>query len=88
MACQRCKSELLAHIDACCENLCFTDVYSEGIEIDGFAPCIPWVTGRTETAIEFEVCLKCGQLQGRFPIARQYMRALKKQNKEQGALTG
>ena len=69
MTCQRCKSDRVARINVKCSDLCFTDIPSEGISSDGYAPRIPYVTGPNEDYVDFSVCLDCGQMQGEFPTA-------------------
>ena len=68
MKCQRCGSDRIARISAKCSDMCFTSVESEGISRDGYAPCIPGVTGPDEDYVEFKTCLECGQTQGVFPV--------------------
>jgi Fe-S oxidoreductase len=68
MTCQRCQSKRIAHINSKCSDLCFTDIESEGISRDGYAPRIINVTGPDEDYVEFRTCLDCGQMQGKFPV--------------------
>lgn len=69
MNCQRCQSERLVRIGAKCADRCSTIMLSRKIVWgDGYAPCIPNVTGSEEDYISFTACLECGQLQGKFPV--------------------
>lgn len=68
MACQRCKSDRIVCICAKCSDMCFTKVESEDIDRNGYAPCIPHITGPDSDYVEFRTCMDCGQTQGKFPV--------------------
>jgi hypothetical protein len=62
--CQKCNSQRIADIQAKHSD-CF-NISIGNREHDGYAPKIPNVCGGDYT--RFELCLDCGQVQGKFPI--------------------
>lgn len=67
MACQRCKSKRVAHINGKCRDLCFFRV-GKGKEHDGYVPTDIGLEDGYGDYIEFSYCLDCGQIQGKFPV--------------------
>jgi hypothetical protein len=63
--CQRCGSGRVLRLSCRCSDLC--SYTFAGKDSDGYAPCIPHVTGNSGDYVSFAACLECGQLQGKFP---------------------
>jgi hypothetical protein len=60
MTCQRCNSARVAHICAKCSDLCcFQNEW-------GYVPGNAGIGGGDY--VEFDYCLECGQIQGKFPL--------------------
>lgn len=69
MTCTKCQSSRVATISAKCADLCtvsLTKADGEEIEYDGFVP-VDMGLGAGDF-IEFSYCLKCGTIQGDFPL--------------------
>lgn len=64
MKCQRCKSERVASISGKCSDCCSWSVGGGEMD-DGYVPGDMGIGGGDY--IEFEFCLECGQIQGKFP---------------------
>lgn len=64
MTCFECNSSRLISISSKASNLCF--VQFEDTEIDGYLPDDLGIGG--EDYVEFEYCLSCGQIQGKWPL--------------------
>ena len=67
MECQNtnCKSTRIINICAKHSDLCFTEY--QGKEHDGYAPKVKNVCVGDYT--DPTICLECGQVQGKFPVA-------------------
>ena len=64
MACQKCKSEKTASVVAKCSDMC--NFETTEYEKNGYVPEGFGIGGGDY--INFEYCLDCGQIQGKFPI--------------------
>ena len=64
MKCQRCGSDRVISASAKCSDLCF--VSYKGNKHDGYVPSDMGIGGGDY--LEIELCLECGQSQGKFPI--------------------
>ncbi len=65
VACQRCAAERVIKVSAKCSDL-FWMKWSGGKEQDGYVPRFLNIGGGDY--VEFEYCLECGQIQGRWPV--------------------
>lgn len=73
--CQRCKSYRILQIQAKCKDMCSAELQvdpankleAHAVYHDGYVPHALGIGGGDY--IEFEVCLNCGQMQGKYPIA-------------------
>lgn len=64
--CQRCQSQRVASIVGKCSDCFSADIPADGIDsYQGYALRIEDICGGDY--IELEVCLDCGQVQGKFP---------------------
>ena len=63
MKCQRCQSERVIAVCAKCSDCCGVNLGSSSME--GYVPTDLGIGGGDY--IEFNLCLECGQLQGKFP---------------------
>jgi hypothetical protein len=66
MECQRCESEQIARFRAKCSDLCFVGFMDK--EYWGYVPSGIGIGGGDY--IELNICIKCGQVQGKFPITQ------------------
>lgn len=66
MACQRCKSERILHINGKCSDLCFTSIGEH--EKDGYVPTDIGLLDKYGDYVKLRYCLNCGQIQGHFPV--------------------
>ena len=66
MNCQKCNSQRILSLSAKCSDLCFATLGTE--EKDGYVPCDLGIGGGDY--VEIQLCLDCGQLQGKFPIKK------------------
>jgi hypothetical protein len=64
--CQRCHSERVLGINAKCSDMCSIRMGSN--ESEGYAPSAPGIGGGDY--IETDICLDCGQVQGKFPLKK------------------
>lgn len=64
MKCQKCSSERVAGIGAKCSDLCNWSIGDN--QDDGYVPNDMGIGGGDY--IDFEFCLNCGQIQGKFPL--------------------
>jgi hypothetical protein len=62
--CQCCKSERIVLIDAKCSDCCFAS--SGKYTHDGYVPSDMGIG--SDDYVEFQYCLECGQIQGKFPL--------------------
>jgi hypothetical protein len=63
--CIRCQSVQIAFVNAKCSDLCqFID--PKGTSHEGYVPNDVGIGGGDY--VEFEYCLHCGQIQGKFPV--------------------
>ena len=69
MKCFKCNSDKIASIGAKCSDLCSFSF--DGLEKDGYVPTDVGIGGGDY--VEFDYCLNCGQIQGKFPIDSPYM---------------
>lgn len=68
MFCQNCHKNRILSVNGKCSDMC--DVQSSdigGMSYDGYVPRDLNIGGGDY--IEFEMCLDCGQVQGKFPIS-------------------
>lgn len=66
MTCQSCKSKRVASINAKCSDLC---CWSIGDKYhDGYVPKDIGFKDKYGDYVEFDYCLDCGQIQGKFPL--------------------
>jgi len=63
MKCHRCNSERTLEVSAKCADLCF--VRMGDFEHNGYVPQDCGIT--YGDYVMFDLCLECGQLQGKFP---------------------
>lgn len=66
MNCQRCKSRRILSAGCTCSDMFYASI--QGKEYDGYVPNDLGVGGRYGYDLDIEVCLDCGQLQGKFPL--------------------
>ena len=66
MSCQRCQSDRIASVSAKCSDMCSIDVGDN--RMNGYVPDDMGIGG--DDYIDFNWCLECGQLQGKFPLAQ------------------
>ena len=64
MNCQRCGSTRIADVYGKCSDLCVVEIGDN--EHDGYVPSDMGIGGGDD--ISFNVCLDCGQIQGKFPL--------------------
>lgn len=64
-SCQRCKAKQIAVVNAKCSDRC-QFIAPNGTSYEGYVPHNIGVGGGDY--VEFEYCLKCGQIQGTFPV--------------------
>lgn len=67
MTCHRCNSERILHAQGKCSDLCFASI-GNGKFHDGYVPEGLNIGGGDE--MEIDLCLDCGQAQGKFPVPR------------------
>jgi len=66
MACQNCKSERVASVNAKCSDLFDMDIGEK--EYEGYVPGdVVFGEGCYGDYVRFKVCLDCGQMQGKWP---------------------
>jgi hypothetical protein len=65
MKCTRCESVRIAQVSAKCSDLCC--VQQDGQDKDGYVPYGMGIGGGDY--VQFEWCLECGQMQGKFPVS-------------------
>lgn len=66
MSCQKCKSERIIHVNAKCSDLCVVQIGDK--EKDGYVPTdVVFGKGGFGDYVEFNLCLDCGQMQGKWP---------------------
>jgi hypothetical protein len=63
--CQKCTSDRILEINGKTSDLCFARF--KGKEYDGYVPCGFGVDDGTGDYLEFDLCLECGQVQGKWP---------------------
>lgn len=66
MPCDSCNSERILSVTAKCSDLCFVKLEED--EYEGYLPHDIGIGGGDY--IEFEMCMKCGKVQGNFPLPR------------------
>jgi len=74
--CQRCGSDCILQFSGKCSDLCW--VKYKGVENDGYVPSgigIDQNDGYGDY-VQGDLCLKCGQMQGRFPISQKNINAV------------
>ena len=75
MACQKCKSERVASINGKCSDMCFFKV--PGYETrNGYSPQGVGLKNSYGDYVEFDYCLECGQIQGKFPVSEESVKAV------------
>jgi hypothetical protein len=62
--CQRCSGSRLARILAHCSDMCSVDI--AGRHLHGYVPRDLGIGGGDD--VQFDYCLACGQIQGKFPL--------------------
>ena len=67
--CQRCSSSRLARVRAHCSDLCSVDL--AGRHLHDYVPRDLGIGGGDD--VQFDYCLDCGQIQGKFPLPRASM---------------
>jgi len=66
MKCQRCESERIISVSAKCSDCCYCEIY--GHESDGYVPRdVIFGEEGFGDYVQFQLCLGCGQMQGKFP---------------------
>ncbi len=64
MKCDKCGSERVAGVNGKCSDMCH---YTLGdFEMDGYVPKKVGIGGGDY--LDFDYCLDCGKLQGKFPV--------------------
>ena len=72
--CGSCNSPSLAVVSAKCSDMCYVAV---GDKVhDGYVPKGMRIDDGTGDYVDFTYCTDCGQIQGRFPIAKSAIRKL------------
>jgi hypothetical protein len=74
--CQKCGSDKILTFSGKCSDLCYTSF--KGIELDGYVPAgigIDQNDGYGDY-VQGDLCLACGQMQGRFPISDKALAAV------------
>jgi len=68
MRCQECHGERILEVSAKCSDLCF--VRMGDFEHNGYVPQDCGITQENSYGdyVMFDLCMECGQLQGKFPI--------------------
>src|ERR1700735_917563 len=68
--CKRCGSDKILSFSGKCSDLCWTSY--KGIEKDGYVPSGIGIDQQGYgDYVEGDLCLNCGQMQGKFPISDQ-----------------
>ena len=67
MECQSCKSDNILKVSGKVSDMFFGSLVNAEIEKDGYVPNDIGIGGGDY--IEFDYCLKCGQIQGEFPLS-------------------
>ena len=65
MACDRCQSERILEINAKCSDMC--SVNFNGVIQSDYVPSDIGL-GENEDYVNFDLCLTCGKVQGKFPL--------------------
>jgi hypothetical protein len=67
--CQKCKSKRILSVSAKCADLCWVR-YPNGTESRDYVPDIPNISTPEGGGdyVEFDLCLDCGQVQGKWPV--------------------
>lgn len=66
MICKKCHSARVATVTAKCSDCCRVQLQKH--EHDGYVPGDMGIG--SDDYVEFDYCLDCGHIQGRFPIAK------------------
>lgn len=69
MICQKCKSDRIAQFSAKCSDM-FSSQY-KGKDYDGYVN-LPTKLNDCGDYLEMDLCLQCGQVQGKFPMKNKY----------------
>lgn len=64
MTCKKCNSNRVADVNGKVSDMCFVSI--NGKEHDGYVPKDMNIGGGDY--LEFQYCLDCGQIQGKFPL--------------------
>jgi hypothetical protein len=64
--CKNCKSKRVAAISAKCSDLCWVKMGKN--EHDGYVPDDMGIDDGTGDYVTIDLCLACGQVQGKFPL--------------------
>lgn len=67
MECDKCSSNRVASVSAKCSDLCSFEF--GGREKDGYVPYNVGIGGGDY--VQFDYCLTCGKIQGKFPILKE-----------------
>ena len=66
MKCQNCKSDRILFISGKTSDCCWCEY--KNFENDGYVPDDIGLEDKSGNYIQFHYCLKCGQIQGTFPV--------------------
>jgi len=64
----KCGSNRIARVGAKCSDRCYVEVPHLGLEKDGYVPTNIGL-GDDEDYVDFDFCLDCGQMQGKFSVS-------------------
>lgn len=67
MSCKRCGSERVMSVFGKCSDMCVVEL--DGKDHEGYVPHGLEIGGGDD--IQFDICIKCGQHQGNFPIEQE-----------------
>jgi hypothetical protein len=64
MTCNKCNGNRIADVNGKVSDMCFVSI--NGKDHDGYVPSDMNIGG--SDYLEFQYCLDCGQMQGKFPL--------------------